>query len=132
MKTINKRGPSALHKRAWKRISRRSHLCAQYVRCVTGHAPTGQYRERFHPEHNTRCQFCEPDAITGLRPLFSTSHILQECVHYTLPEWDTEYHPTSRADFLQFLKDSSHADEALLKFLMHNPTSFTFTDLDPD
>ncbi|KIL54734.1 hypothetical protein M378DRAFT_18607 [Amanita muscaria Koide BX008] len=85
------------------------HLLARFTRTLTGHAPTGEYRKRWHPELPGLCRV---DNTPHTR-----IHVLTECTKYddlfysyrAVTEYDDSYHT-----FIDFLKK--------------NPTAFSFED----
>ncbi|TFK89382.1 hypothetical protein K466DRAFT_610555 [Polyporus arcularius HHB13444] len=99
-----------------KRLGGRPTLVARFIRCITGHAPTGQYRDRFRYRHGepTMCVLHSGDWAYHTR-----EHILFRCDYYT-----RRYRYSSIDDLLQSLDpfyDIHH-------FLLDNPTAFSFED----
>ncbi|KAI0635915.1 hypothetical protein C8Q77DRAFT_1030477, partial [Trametes polyzona] len=63
-----------------KRLGGRPALVARFVRCITNHAPTGWYRDRFGTSLR------EPTMCTlhsGSPQYHTREHVLFECDHYT-------------------------------------------------
>jgi hypothetical protein len=50
---------------------------SRLTRILSGHAPTGEYRERFFPDKATHCHHC------GHGTFHSRHHILIECTKYS-------------------------------------------------
>ncbi|KAI9066174.1 hypothetical protein FKP32DRAFT_1566453 [Trametes sanguinea] len=97
-----------------RRLGAGPQLTARYIRCITAHAPTGHYRDRFRRRHNemTMC-YCG-------RPSYHTrEHVLFECDKYT-----RKYRYSSIEDLLQSLDPFYDVEQ----FLRDNPTAFTFED----
>ena len=80
-----------------------------FVRALTNHAPTGEYRWRWHPEAETECRH---DESTHTR-----IHILTECRAYKRSF-------TSMRDLIYY-EDSLRE---FIKFLKRNPRAFSFED----
>ncbi len=82
---------------------------ARFIRAVTNHAPTGEYRSRWHPEANTECQH---DQYTHTR-----IHVLTECNAYS-------------RSFISMRELLAYDDSltAFLNFLEKNPGAFSFED----
>ncbi|OSD02668.1 hypothetical protein PYCCODRAFT_1477635 [Trametes coccinea BRFM310] len=99
-----------------KRLSADSQLTARFIRCITSHAPTGHYRDRFRHHHHelTLC------SLHSGRPTYQTrEHILFGCDHYT-----RRFRYSSIEELLQSM-DPFYEIE---RFLRDNPTAFTFED----
>ena len=77
-----------------------SQLTARMVRCVTCHAPIGEYRARFFPSEESRCR-CE------LRPEETRDHILRECTLCSRPHFRQP--PRSVEELYEFLDDNPPA-----------------------
>lgn len=86
-------------------------LTARCTRAITNHAPTGEYRTRFHPREPTYCSTC------GLRQ--TRDHILYHCTRY-------KRRPNLRA----ILANSLEFVPKLALFLTKNPSAFTFEDVE--
>ncbi|KAI9057931.1 hypothetical protein FKP32DRAFT_1615096 [Trametes sanguinea] len=100
-----------------KRLSSGPQLTARFIRCVTAHAPTGHYRDRFRYKHH-ELTFC---GLHSGRPTYQTrEHILLECDYYT-----RRFRYSAIEDLLQSM-DPFYEIE---RFLKDNPTAFTFDDL---
>lgn len=89
-------------------------MMARITRCLTNHAPTGEYRTRFFPDQPTHCPHCA-DHVYHTR-----SHILASCSKYNSP--------FTSAQMIYADKNSTR----LKTLLKNNPTAFTFEDLPPD
>ena len=88
---------------------------SRLTRILSGHAPTGEYRERFFPDKDTHCHHC------GYGTFHSRLHILTECTKYS-------FLLRSLNDLI-YNKDNGKAIRTYLKV---NPTAFTFNDLPPE
>ncbi|KAI0629881.1 hypothetical protein C8Q77DRAFT_1220062 [Trametes polyzona] len=100
-----------------KRLGGRPVLVARFVRCVTNHAPTGWYRDRF------RTQLREPTLCTlhnGPPAYHTCEHVLFDCDHYTC-----KYRHSSIEDLLGSLDPFYD----ILEFLKDNPMALSFEDL---
>ena len=82
---------------------------SRFTRLITGHAPTGEYREHFFPQ--------EPQGCTCLEEFQSRAHLLVNCPKYT-------YKFSSMISF----NLAENNTNRIFKFLKENPTSFTFDD----
>ncbi|KAI9070143.1 hypothetical protein FKP32DRAFT_1558479 [Trametes sanguinea] len=103
-----------------KRLSCGPDLAARFIRCVTAHAPTGHYRDRFRHRHN-ESTFCWRHSG---RPTYHTrEHVLLECDHYT-----RRHRYSSIEELLQSL-DPFYEIE---RFLRDNPTALSFADAPED
>ncbi|CDO75377.1 hypothetical protein BN946_scf184335.g3 [Trametes cinnabarina] len=103
-----------------KRLSAGPDLTARFIRCITGHAPTGHYRDRFRLRHH-ESTFCY---LHSGRPTYHTrEHVLFECDRYT-----RLFRHSSIEEFLQSL-DPFYDIE---RFLRDNPTALSFADAPPD
>ncbi|KAH9894485.1 hypothetical protein C8Q73DRAFT_646946 [Cubamyces lactineus] len=114
-RTIRHTGPFPL-----KRLGGRPELAARFIRCVTAHAPTGHYRDRFRPQH------AEPTLCTlhTGRPAYHTrEHVLFKCDKYV-----RRYRHSSIEDFLQSLDPFYDIEQ----FLRDNPLAFSFDDAPRD
>ena len=96
------------------KVGKDSRLCARLARILTGHAPIGAFRERFHLDGPVDC-------LCG-HPVESVAHILDEC-----PLWIRKWAPRSR--LLQNLEDLDPFAEVLW-FLRKNPMVATFEFVD--
>ena len=85
---------------------------SRMARTLTNHAPTGEYRRRFHPEQPTFCKTCGPETE------HTRSHALFSC---------TKYEPLA-VSFTDW-KNDRHNDKAWKKFFQANPSALTFGDL---
>ncbi len=99
-----------------KRLGGRPTLVSRFIRCITGHAPTGQYRDRFRHryEEPTMCVLHSGDWAYHTR-----EHVLLKCDHYK-----RRFRYSSIEELLQSLDpfyDIQH-------FLLDNPTAFSFED----
>ncbi|KAF8675692.1 hypothetical protein AX14_005027 [Amanita brunnescens Koide BX004] len=88
---------------------------SRMARTVTNHAPTGEYRERFHPELPTYCKFCGPSTE------HSRAHVLFACPQYA-----------SLAPSFTDWKLSRTNDKSWKTFFQDNPSALTFGDLPED
>ena len=82
---------------------------------ATNHAPTGEYRKRFHPELPTHCKSCGPNT------LHTRAHIFCSCPMYV-----------SIAASLADWKKEKRNHLSWKKVFQDNPTAFTFGDLPED
>ncbi|EIW52220.1 uncharacterized protein TRAVEDRAFT_53644 [Trametes versicolor FP-101664 SS1] len=99
-----------------KRLGGRPTLTARFIRCITNHAPTGWYRDRFRPRAN------EPTMCTlhdGPPAYHTREHVLFHCNHYV-----RKYRHSSIEDLLGSL-DPFYDIQC---FLTDNPTAFSFDD----
>ena len=85
------------------------------ARAITGHAPTGEYRERFHPSLPTHCDHCRPSTP------HTRKHILFNCPKYV-----------SLAALLTDWKKNKFNNKSWKNFFQANPSAFTFGDLPDD
>jgi hypothetical protein len=79
-------------------------LLARFVRAVTNHAPTGEYRRRWHPE-------C-PNTCPHDRAIHTRRHILTECGAYARVFTTTRElleQDDSLIEFINFLKNNNGA-----------------------
>lgn len=80
--------------------------------CMTGHAPTGEFNERFFPDKPTICNHCQV--------FHSREHILTNCNYVSsfrsLPYWLRH----------------NHNNKMLKCFIANNPDAFSFVDLPLD
>ena len=81
---------------------------ARMTRALLNHAPTGEYRARFHPSEETGCK-CNPFILESRR------HILYRC-----PKHIRHREPAEAGTLKSFLG-----------FLERNPTSFAFPSAEP-
>lgn len=88
-------------------------MMARITRCLTNHAPTGEYRRRFFPDQPTHCPHCA-DHVYHTR-----SYILASCGKYASPFTSTQ--------MIYSYKNSARLKTLLKK----NPTAFTFEDVPP-
>ena len=88
---------------------------ARITRCITNHAPIGEYRQRFFPDKPTHCTAC------GYDTLLSREHILCSCPQFT-----------PIAPSINNWKQTRDNDTRLFKFLSRHPISFSFDCLPPD
>ena len=89
-------------------------MLSRMARAITNHAPTGEYRRCFYPDHENCCPSCPQRVQTR-------THILFHCPKYTplhssMTNWshDKQNHKLWKAFFLR------------------NPSAFTFGDLPDD
>ena len=88
---------------------------SRMARALTNHAPTGEYRRRFHPDSPTFCKHCGPTTE------HTRHHILFSCPSYApLASSFTDW------------KRNRHNDKAWKSFFQANPSAFTFGDLPED
>ncbi|KAF8672957.1 hypothetical protein AX14_005442 [Amanita brunnescens Koide BX004] len=88
---------------------------SRMARAITGHAPTGEYRQRFFPSLNTHCAHCGPSTP------HTRSHILFSCPKYV-----------SLATSLTDWSKDKFNDKSWKSFFQANPSAFTFGDLPDD
>ncbi|KAF8697279.1 hypothetical protein AX14_001381 [Amanita brunnescens Koide BX004] len=88
---------------------------SRMARAITGHAPTGEYRQRFFPDLPTYCKHCGP-SIPHMR-----SHILFNCPKYV----------SLAASITDWTKDK-YNDKSWKSFFQANSSAFTFGDLPDD
>ena len=88
---------------------------SRMARALTNHAPTGEYRCRFHPDSPTFCKHCGP----------ATEHTR----HHTFFSCPA-YAPL--ASSLTDWKRNRHNDKAWKFFFQANPSAFTFGNLPED
>ena len=67
-------------------ISRMAHA-------ITRHAPTGEYRQQFHPDLPTHCKLCDSTTI-----LHTRAHVLTDCPSYvslapSITDWMEKFFP---------------------------------------
>ncbi|KAF8697670.1 hypothetical protein AX14_001310 [Amanita brunnescens Koide BX004] len=89
---------------------------SRMARAITGHAPTGEYRQRFHPDLPMHCKLCDSTAI-----LHTRAHVLIDCPSYvplapSITDW----------------KKDRQNDKSWKKFFQANPSAFSFGDLPED
>ncbi|RDX46861.1 hypothetical protein OH76DRAFT_1355323, partial [Lentinus brumalis] len=102
-----------------KRLGGRPTLAARFVRCITNHAPTGHYRDRFRQRHHepTMCVL-----HSGAPAYHTREHILFRCDYYT-----RKYRHSSVEELLE----SMDPFYDIQKFLEDNPSAMSFEDI-PD
>ncbi|KAF8695033.1 hypothetical protein AX14_001893 [Amanita brunnescens Koide BX004] len=88
---------------------------SRMTRAITGHAPTGEYRQRFHNTLPTHCNHCGQDVE------HTRHHVLFQCPKYvplavSLVDW----------------KKDKHNDKSWKNFFQANPSAFSFGDLPDD
>ena len=88
---------------------------SRMARAVTNHAPTGEYRERFHPNLPSHCKFCGPTVE------HTRAHVLFSCPQYV-----------SLAPSFTDWKRSRTNNISWKTFFQDNPSAFTFGDLPED
>ena len=76
-------------------------MMTRATRCVTGHAPSGEYRRRFFPGEPFWCLDCP----TG--PVQTRGHILNHCKRYT--RVDGVYYPMDSVELVDFLRTNESA-----------------------
>ncbi len=86
---------------------------SRLTRCITNHAPTGEFNARFFPNKSVTCNFCESKIQTQ-------AHILTECNYVS-----------SFISLPHFLRHPNN-DKMLKSFLKDNIYAFTFDDLPYD
>ena len=74
-------------------------LCARFTHMTTGHAPIGEYRQRFFPHLHTSCPCGKADVQTQ-------EHIVMECVRHDPSTWLRNIIINS---FVHFLADNPGA-----------------------
>ena len=82
---------------------------SRFNRLVTGHAPTGEFRQRFFPH--------EPQSCTCFARFQSHAHLLTEC-----PKYISKF-----SSMISFHVSNKNANK-ILTFLKDNPTAYTFED----
>ena len=88
---------------------------SRMARTLTNHAPTGEYRQRFHPDKPSFCKFCGPETE------HTRSHALFSCPKYE-----------SLAPSLTDWQRDRNNDKSWKKFFQANPSALTFGDLPED
>ncbi|KAF8696580.1 hypothetical protein AX14_001506 [Amanita brunnescens Koide BX004] len=88
---------------------------SRMARAVTNHAPTGEYRKRFHPTLPSHCNFCGPNVE------HTRAHVLFSCPQYV-----------SLAPSFTDWKRSRTNNISWKTFFQDNPSAFTFGDLPED
>ena len=88
---------------------------SRMTRAITGHAPTGEYRQRFHNALPTHCNHCGQDVE------HTRHHVLFQCPKYV-----------SLAVSLVDWKKDKHNDKSWKNFFQANPSAFSFGDLPDD
>ena len=88
---------------------------SRMARAITGHAPTGEYRQRFFPDLPTHCGHC------GLSIPHTRSHIFFNCPKYV----------SLAASVTDWTKDK-YNNKSWKSFFQANPSAFTFGDLPDD
>ena len=78
---------------------------SRFTRLVSGHAPTGEFRQCFFPQ--------EPRGCTCFEQFQSQSHLLTECPKYS---------------FMLAFNISDDNTNKSFRFLKENPTAFTLED----
>ncbi|RPD54403.1 hypothetical protein L226DRAFT_596342, partial [Lentinus tigrinus ALCF2SS1-7] len=99
-----------------QRLGGRPALVSRFIRCITGHAPTGHYRDRFRHRHEepTLC------ILHSGPPLYhSREHVLFRCDYYT-----RRYRHSSIEELLV----SMDPFYDIQRFLQDNPTALSFED----
>ena len=99
-----------------KRLGGRPTLVARFIRCITNHAPTGHYRDRF------RRQLAEPtacDAHPGRFVYHTREHVLFRCERYI-----RKYRYSS----IEELLESMDPFYDIQLFLQENPSALSFED----
>ena len=93
---------------------RNSTLVSRMARLILNHAPLGSYREKYFPEYERNCNFCNE--------FQDRKHVLFECHHYTRPpDWNNH----------QTLLKGKGSIQKFADWLTDNPTTGTFTNI-PD
>ena len=88
---------------------------SRMAHAITGHAPTGEYRQRFHPNLPTYCGHC------GQSTPHTRNHILFDCPKYV----------SLAASMTDWKKDKFN-NKSWKNFFQANPSAFTFGDLPDD
>ena len=88
-------------------------LLSRITRSITGHMPTGEYRQHFHPDTDTRCLFDDE--------FHSRAHVLCRCPQYS--------HTLKSFDRLARYKNTIRA---IVKLFEKNRTLGTFEDVPED
>ncbi|KAF8660539.1 hypothetical protein AX14_007427 [Amanita brunnescens Koide BX004] len=88
---------------------------SRMARALTNHAPTGEYRHRFHPEMPSHCKYC------GTNVEHTREHVFFQCPSYAPLA-------PSFADW----KRNRDNDKSWKKIFQDNPSTFTFGDLPED
>ncbi|KAF8623810.1 hypothetical protein AX14_011898, partial [Amanita brunnescens Koide BX004] len=87
---------------------------SRMARAITNHAPTGEYRLRFHPNLDNHCPTCPGQLMTR-------THILFSCPRYV-----------PLASSLTNWRRNRHNDKSWKSYFTHNVSAFTFGDLPDD
>ena len=82
---------------------------SRFTRLVTGHAPTGEFHQRFFPN--------EPHGCTCFEQFQSQSHLLTECPKYI----------SCFSSMMSFYVANGNTNK-IFKYLKDNPMAFTFND----
>ena len=88
---------------------------SRMARAITGHAPTGEYRQRFHPNLPTYCNHCGPNTP------HTRNHIFFDCPKYV-----------SLAASMTDWKRDKFNNKSWKNFFQANTSAFTFGDLPDD
>ena len=95
-----------------KQFSNLAHdimMFSRFTRLVSGHAPTGEYRERFFPS--------KPRGCTCFAEFQTRSHLLVEC-----PKYSSKF-----SSMIAFNKTLNNTYK-IFRYLKDNPNAFTFVD----
>jgi hypothetical protein len=87
---------------------------SRMARALTNHAPTGEYRTRFHPDLNSACPACPQHVQTR-------THILFHCSRYS----------PLHSSLTNWTHDKANC-KSWKNFFARNPSAFTFGDLPDD
>ncbi|KAF8692441.1 hypothetical protein AX14_002502 [Amanita brunnescens Koide BX004] len=106
--------PDLVNKNKWRFFMTISgndiQTLSRMARAVTNHAPTGEYRERFHPNLPSHCKFCGPTVEhTRAHVLFSCPH--KDCIFY-INQSSKERQVQLRDEFSQKWKEEAAALKA--------------------
>ena len=84
-------------------------LFSRFMRMVSGHAPTGEFRSQFFPD--------EPHGCTCFATYQSHAHLLSECPKYI-----------SKFSSMIAFHSAENNTNKIITFLKDNPQAFTFED----
>ena len=84
-------------------------MFSHFTRLVSGHAPTGKFRQRFFPNELCGC--------TCLEVFQSQAHLLTECPKYTF-----------KFSSMNAFNVADNNTNKIFRYLKENPTAFTFED----
>ena len=91
------------------RMAQDISLFSHFARLISGHAPTGEYRQCFFPQ--------EPHGCTCFEEFQTRSHLLVEYPKYSF-----------RFSSMNAFNKANNNTSRIFKYLKENPTAFTFDD----